>query len=178
MNDNDDRTAVQASLIREVNGILKENGIDHWLFGGWGVDFLVGAVTRAHDDIEFVIWQNDAERAGKLLAQNGFSVLYGREDGMGWLKSGEKLEFDFLIWREDGMVVTPGWEEWPWPPDAFVGPPGHLGGITCPVVSATAQLETRELYQHFRPGIGLRDKDRSDIAFLREVIAKHKGGRS
>ena len=174
MDANAERTTIQLSLIREVSEMLGREGIEHWLFGGWGVDFLVGAITRTHDDVEFLIWQYDAELASSLLDQHGFRPLYAREDSGGWCKSGEKIELDLLTRRSDGAIVTPGWEEWPWPSGAFEGPVGRLGDITCRVVSAEAQRETKELYQRFRPGSGLRDKDRSDIAHLQRVIARQQ----
>jgi hypothetical protein len=42
----------QLSVLRDVTGLLRSRTFDHWLFGGWAVDFYVGKVTRPHGDID------------------------------------------------------------------------------------------------------------------------------
>lgn len=160
----------QLALIREVSEILQNAGIAHWLFGGWAVDFVVGAVTREHEDIEFIAWKHDFPAVRRLLEERGYAPLYQRGDGAAWRHRGQRVELDFIERRRDGMIITSGWDDWPWPADAFKAPIGHLGDVVCPAVSAAAQLETKELYGRYRPGRELREKDRQDIGRLRRVI--------
>lgn len=49
----------QLKAIADVNSVLDCARIDHWLFGGWAVDFYVGSVTRPHDDVDIAVWQSD-----------------------------------------------------------------------------------------------------------------------
>jgi hypothetical protein len=37
-----DRTTIQLQLVAEINRLLSEAQIPHWLFGGWSVDFHAG----------------------------------------------------------------------------------------------------------------------------------------
>ncbi len=47
-------------------------GVDLRLDGGWGVDALLGEVTRGHDDVDIVIARRDALEARMRLAPLGF----------------------------------------------------------------------------------------------------------
>src|SRR2546428_12391166 len=52
----DQRTLAQLDIIREISNALTCARVDHWLFGGWAVDFAVGEMTRQHRDVDFVTW--------------------------------------------------------------------------------------------------------------------------
>lgn len=45
-----------------------------WLDGGWGVDALLGRITRAHNDLDLVLALDDLPRAVAVLVHNGFGV--------------------------------------------------------------------------------------------------------
>ena len=53
----------QLAALAQVASLLDSNGFDHWLFGGWAVDFRVGAVTRSHDDVDLAVWADDRDFA-------------------------------------------------------------------------------------------------------------------
>jgi lincosamide nucleotidyltransferase A/C/D/E len=58
-----------------------ESVTEVWLAGGWGVDALLGRVTRPHKDIDLVVPQNvDVAAASVALARRGFS--HSREEGV------------------------------------------------------------------------------------------------
>ncbi len=84
---------------------------------------------------------------------------------------GQLVEFYFIRRNEAGEVVTPGkWEGWPWPEGAFSGETGRLGDVRCPVVSAEAQLRSKEEYLS-QTGVPPRPKDVEDMRRLRDVLA-------
>jgi hypothetical protein len=56
-----------STIIREISDALTCAGVDHWLFGGWAVDFAVGDMTRQHRDVDFVVWEVDLPRITELL---------------------------------------------------------------------------------------------------------------
>ena len=60
-------TDAQLSALSEVSRLLEEWAIDYWLFGGWAVDFYVGAVTRPHFDVDLAVWLADVPRIEALL---------------------------------------------------------------------------------------------------------------
>src|SRR3712207_1118934 len=63
---------IQLVLIAELTARLRQAGIAHWLFGGWAVDFLVGEITRPHEDIDLIIWRDDAPSVREVLAPHGY----------------------------------------------------------------------------------------------------------
>jgi hypothetical protein len=161
----------QLSLIREVAGLLDAAGVQCWLYGGWGVDFLLGEVSRPHGDIEFVVWERDRERLKEVLREHGYQLVDDRVEDVISSKHGQLVEFYFIRCNETGEVVTPEkWEGWPWPEGAFSGETGRLGGVRCPVVSAETQLRSKEEYLS-QTGAPPRPKDVEDMRRLRDILA-------
>ncbi len=168
----DNTAAIHLALIDEVASVLSDAGIDHWLFGGWAVDFLVGQTTRTHSDVEFVAWHRDLPAITRILQTSGYSPIGVRypDDGAAFSKNDQRLGFIFIDETADGQIVTPGrWGDWPWPEGSFAGVRGRLGDIELPVVSLEGQLETKENYHRQPEGRPLRKKDRSDIQHLRRL---------
>lgn len=160
-------TAVQLALIDEITRELTAATMPHWLFGGWAVDFVVGQVTRSHRDIEFVVWQHDAARLPRLLAEHGYDVRTREEEAVTFAKEDQQVEFYLLVRDARGRFITPGrWADWPWLDGSFAGDVGRIGEVVCPVVSVETQLDTKEAYLR-HTGVPLRPKDRADIAWLR-----------
>jgi hypothetical protein len=168
-----DKTSIQLGIIKEVAALLAAHAIPHWLSGGWGIDFLVGAVTREHRDIDFVVWAIDADRVRALLETHGYHWQPTRhpDERHVFSKQNQRIDVDFIERTESGQIVTPGrWKVWPWPPNAFTDATASLEGIICPVVSAEAQLDSKESFQHYAPGTAMRDVDHADIARLRAAL--------
>jgi lincosamide nucleotidyltransferase A/C/D/E len=59
------QTRMQATDVLEVLDGLKASGLDVWVAGGWGVDALLGAQTRGHDDLDLIV---DTAREGDAQA--------------------------------------------------------------------------------------------------------------
>ncbi|MEO5940689.1 MAG: aminoglycoside adenylyltransferase, partial [Candidatus Limnocylindrales bacterium] len=57
----------QLAAIGRLDTMFDRAGVEYWIFGGWAVDFRVGAVTRDHDDIDIATWKTDAAAVGILL---------------------------------------------------------------------------------------------------------------
>ena len=68
---------MDSQTLLAVIGLLKVDGIDVWLDGGWGVDALLGHQTRAHDDLDLVVELGHASRIIELLAGLGYSLVAG-----------------------------------------------------------------------------------------------------
>jgi hypothetical protein len=56
----------QLDIIREISDALTCAGVDHWLLGGWAVDFAVGDMTR-QQDIKVVATRR-ASRAERMIS--------------------------------------------------------------------------------------------------------------
>jgi hypothetical protein len=84
----------QLSDIGEIGRLFDRAGIDHWLFGGWAVDFYVGEVTRAHEDIDLAVWLRDRLAIGGLLSADGWQHAPRRDEdgGTGYEREGVRVE--------------------------------------------------------------------------------------
>jgi hypothetical protein len=90
-----------------------------------------------------------------------------------FLRDGVDLGVALLGRDATGHVVVPAGphEGARWPAGMLDGPPGHLGGLTCPVVSPQAQIEIKKMMPVWVPGLPRRDKDRADIELLTAALA-------
>ena len=103
----------QLSALAEVGNLLDRSGVEYWLFGGWGVDFHVGAITRDHDDIDLAVWLDDAHAIGTLLEAEGWrhAPTGGEDGGIGYERRRVRLELTFLMSDDAGRVFIPLREE-------------------------------------------------------------------
>jgi lincosamide nucleotidyltransferase A/C/D/E len=65
---------MDASDVLEVTNALRLAGIDFWLDGGWGIDALLGAQHRAHDDLDIVVRLDTVDHVYDVLATLGYRV--------------------------------------------------------------------------------------------------------
>jgi hypothetical protein len=98
----------QIAGLAEVASLLVSGGFDHWLFGGWAVDFHIGAVTRSHDDVDLAIWADDAEAIHSALVANGWEHRPAADEdgGTGYAKDDVRVELTYLAGSESGQVFV------------------------------------------------------------------------
>lgn len=164
----------QLGLIREIHEALTACSAQHWLGGGWAVDFLLGEVLRVHSDIDWAIWKADVPTVTTCLTALGYvpQVLRHPEEHIGFYKLDQFVSFGLLERTGSGEVVTSGrWTDWPYPQGAFSAPDGQLGPLTCPILSAEAQLDEKVNFHKHPAGAPLRDVDPPAIEKLRDYIA-------
>ena len=166
----EDQATTQLRLIAEIESVLRSARIRFWLRGGWALDFLIGRVTRQHSDIDLVTWRRHASRIERLLLEAGYRVATVTDlAAIHFEKSGQDIGIAFIANDEDGRIVTPGREFWPWPQGAFPAAEMRLEGIICRTMSAAALLEEKENYEK-HSGRALRPKDVETIAVLRSLV--------
>ncbi|HJR95999.1 MAG TPA: dihydrofolate reductase [Gaiellaceae bacterium] len=133
--------APQLAALADVGGLLEDAGIDHWLFGGWAVDFYAGRITRPHFDVDLAVWVDDVPRIGATLQDDGWRHAPDPDEngGTGYERGGVRLELTYLVQREDGRVVTPLRDlEATWPEGAFGTETRELGGVRARLVGFDA----------------------------------------
>ena len=160
------QSSEQLAALGRVLGQFETAGIESWVFGGWAVDFHVGAVTRAHADLDLAVWAADVARVSELLEADGWSSApeEGEDGYTGFERDGVRLELAFLAVLEDGRVCTPlrdGFASWP--AGAFGGEIGELEGVRARVIGLDALREEKAIV-HDDPGVAA--KDRADLARL------------
>jgi hypothetical protein len=99
----------QLAAIADVGEALDRSGFEYWLFGGWAVDFHVGAVTREHGDIDLAVWLHDAQAVGSLLQADGWQHRpHPDEDGgTGYERGTVRVELMYLMSDDAGRVFIP-----------------------------------------------------------------------
>lgn len=162
----------QLAALARVHGLLVQNGIEYWLFGGWAVDFHAGSVTRQHDDIDIAVWLTDHRRITALLEADGWKhAPEDEEDGYtGYEQGAVRLELAFLARGEDGRAYTPLREgRAAWPDNAFGNDVAELGGVCARIISLRA-LKTDKSEAHDDSAVAA--KDRADLATLSRASAE------
>lgn len=158
--------ARQLAALAELGALLERGGHEHWLFGGWAVDFHVGAVTREHGDIDFAVWAGDAEALASLLREHGWrhAPKPDEDGGTVYEREGVRVELTFLVLDEAGRVLLPlrdrnvVWSERP-----FGGETLELEGVRARVL-ALPLLRTGKSSPRDDPADAARD--RADFAAL------------
>jgi hypothetical protein len=98
----------QLAALADVGALLDSSGFEHWLFGGWAVDFHVGSVTRAHRDIDLAVPMEDADAIHAALTAAGWRHDSSPDDdgGTGFEHRGVRLELTYVIIEKEGRVFV------------------------------------------------------------------------
>lgn len=153
--------------------MLKQAGLQFWLAGGWAVDFHAGGVTRPHTDVDLVVQHADKKEVHDLLLDAEFKVVDNSEPDaeMIYQRGNFRVDLSFIVELDDGTVVSPGWEHWPWPPSSFSSGIRQLSGVGCHVVSASTLLTSRRDYET-QVGDEPRPCDLADIQILESLVLR------
>jgi hypothetical protein len=160
----------QLAALARLHDRFEERGIDYWLFGGWAVDFHVGALTRSHEDLDIAVWLTDRPAIAGLLAGEGWqhTPSAGEEDYKDgyttYAQGSVRLDLAFLARGESGLVYTllrAGRASWP--AGAFGNDVSELRGARARIVTLGA-LRADKSELHDDPAVNA--KDRADLASL------------
>ena len=154
----------------EVSGELRRAKVDHWLGGGWAIDFHTGRVSREHSDVDLVVAVRQRDVLARVLTAAGFAPRASdAPDAVQTFVRGDvSVEVTFIIEGPDGTVVTPGYEDWPWLAGAFDGGEIEFGGIRIKAVAPAALLDTKVGWAD-HVGEEPRPHDLADI----QVLGRH-----
>jgi Aminoglycoside-2''-adenylyltransferase len=168
----DDRSARQLVTLAEVSAELRRAGVDHWLGGGWAIDFHAGRISREHCDVDLVVAVRQRDVLARVLTGVGFAPRASDvPDAVQIFVRGDvSVEVTFIVEGPDGTVVTPGYEDWPWLAGAFDGGEVEFGGLRIHAVAPAALLDTKVGWAD-HVGEEPRPHDLSDIEVLRRHLA-------
>jgi hypothetical protein len=99
----------QLTAISSLSSVLDQHAVDYWLFGGWAVDFCVGAVTREHADIDVAAWRGDYDTIRGVLEAAGWRHTPVTDEVVGtrYMFGSALVEFTFVVAGDDGSIVIP-----------------------------------------------------------------------
>ena len=146
---------------------LDRSSIRVWLDGGWGVDALLGEVTRRHADFDLVLALDDVDRMCEILAGMGYRLVRGVPDSNFVLRDPTGREVDVHPVRfdaaGDGVYRMESGEDWVFPAAGFLG----TGRIGSRVVSClTAEVQMLDHATGYEPG----PTDFADMRLLHERL--------
>ncbi len=155
---------MQLGEVHAVLADLQQAGCRCWVAGGWGVDALVGEVTRAHRDLDLAVDAEDETEALAVLGRRGYQVetdwrpvrVELAAPGLGWVDV-HPVVFDTA---GHGRQAGLGGECFGYPVDAFTE--GSLDGVGVRCLSRVQQVR-------FHTGYPLREVDVHDLHLLQRL---------
>jgi hypothetical protein len=156
----------QLAALGEVGTALERERIAYWLFGGWAVDFYVGSVTRAHDDVDIAVWLDCVPRIAALLEASGWHHAPEEDEdgGTGYERGGVRLELTFLVRDGDGRICIPLRSGLvPWSDGSFGEDVRELDGVHARVIALAALKRGKSVPRDDPDDAG---KDRTDYERL------------
>ena len=167
--------AMSVEQAKAVYDLLDQNSVRCWVMGGWGVDALLGCVTREHKDLDLLVLIADLPRYADLVRRHGF------ERKLVWSESqpieidaapfdsafvdahpdGREIDVHVIDVDPRGVVTQFHADPWPLPRDAVSGT-GALDGEKVRCVTRAAQIAMHS-------GYDLPERHREDVRLLQEV---------
>lgn len=96
----------QLDALSELALLFSSHGIEFWLRGGWGLDFLLGRETRPHRDVD-VVWGEHRQSLRPLLEDLDYVFLdRGFRAQMDFTRQDVKLSV-ILLERQPNGDLTP-----------------------------------------------------------------------
>jgi hypothetical protein len=166
----DQCTQAQIEVIQELGARLSALRVRFWLRGGWAVDFMLGRITRSHDDVDVVVWHRHRRRVHQALSAAGFSLLRDTDTQTDYRARGQVVSLCYLERDDKGRIVTQGIPVWLWLDGALGRRLLHLAGMSAYVVGPRQLLWEKESYEQ-GTGRPPRPKDLQSMSTLRAIIA-------
>jgi lincosamide nucleotidyltransferase A/C/D/E len=122
---------MEASEVVRLLELFERAGIAAWVDGGWGVDALLEAQTREHDDLDLVIELRHAARAAAVLEDAGYAPVAGGapKSFVHVTADGRQIDVHPVTFAADGsgVYVMDSGAAWAYPAQGFSGRGRVLG---------------------------------------------------
>jgi lincosamide nucleotidyltransferase A/C/D/E len=153
-----------AATVVELLDLLVEHGADPCVGGGWGIDALLGAQTRAHSDLDLWLTATDLEPLIAAVATRGLDRLFPWPGDRPWnfvLHDGHHLRVDLHLYEHAGggrVHYGSAVAGHTFPEEALCG-----SGV---VAGRPVRCEAPEWALRWRQGYPPRPVDRHDVPLL------------
>ena len=159
--------ATRPADVQRIVDALETAGCQPCLAGGWGIDALLGRITRRHDDIDVIIDQGTDTAAQRALAELGYcEVRTGVAAGPYMpvrtvVRDPPGRTVDLLPMSLSALGELPAAGSGDASHEVVVV--GTIRGASFRCLSASVQLMFHEGYEH-------GPEERQDVALLREYL--------
>lgn len=134
---------MRAADVLDILDRLAAAGLDAWRDGGWGIDALVGAETRPHEDLDLVIADGDCPAARATRGAADFRVVADASPTRFVLGDAADRRIDVHPVAFDaaggGVQSLQDGKGFRYPPAGFASE-GRVGGRSVRCLSAPTQL--------------------------------------
>ena len=152
-----------AENVLDIYSSLKNQDIEIWLDGGWGVDALLKKQTRSHADVDIVVQEKDLKKLEGYFKKNNFSRI-NRNDSRAWnyvMNNGRHGQVDvhvINIAKNGDGIYGPEENGDVYPASSLLGI-GEINRSLVRCLSAEYQVESHLGYE-------LKEKDYKDVSAL------------
>jgi hypothetical protein len=150
---------MSAEEVVRILGRLEGAGLAFWVDGGWAVDALARAQTRAHDDLDLVVKLDEVPAVEHELAGLGYERAGGAPPMSFESVDVEGRQVDVHPIADDGAYRMRDGGVWHYPLPGLRGR-GLIGGRAVRCLTAELQVATHAGYE-------LADKDLHDLRLLK-----------
>lgn len=172
----DAQTQSQLEVLSEICLLTEQLEMEFWLRGGWAIDFLLGKITRPHDDFDLITWIQNRDGLEKELSKAGYERLPVKSHFENRQSDFRKNEVDvtvnYVTRSIEGNLILNGLPEWVWQPDSLLPNRYTLCGLSVKVLSPQQLLEEKEVYEQI--GRTPRTKDIESKKLLLQLIRNTK----
>jgi len=152
-----------ASVVVQIVQLLRDHQLRFWIDGGWGVDALVGRMTRPHEDVDLVVELMALPRVLGALGSVGYAVSEDHAPVRVVCRDphGRQIDLHPVTFDDEGTGwqtgAGPDGSDCAYPPQGFSE--GRIGDCVVPCLSAEIQLAHHSGYEP-------RERDLLDMALL------------
>lgn len=144
---------------------LRAASVAAGITGGWGIDALLGRVTRAHSDLDLGVDADLVDLAILALAPLGYRLAVDQRPARLELQADAgRVDLHPIVFRPDGSGVQIGFDG-----QTFIYPPGSLAARGR-IGGREVACGTPELQLTFHVGYEPSERDRRDLAALAEAF--------
>lgn len=138
-----------------ICNLLKDNNIEVWIDGGWGIDALLGEQTRPHSDLDIAVGHEDVKKLRNILINQGYKDK--KKEGT--------TEWNFVMENNDKEIDVHVFE--------FDDKGNNIYGIEYPkesltgtgtIIGQTVNCISPEFVIKFHENYEPKEKDYKDIA--------------
>ncbi|MBD2868900.1 nucleotidyl transferase AbiEii/AbiGii toxin family protein [Paenibacillus arenilitoris] len=174
LQNSDNQTESQLKVLGEISTICSLLRQNFWLRGGWAIDFLLGKVTRPHEDIDFVTWIQHREQLEQAFEEAGYERTpikdQFRDRQSDFCKDNVEVTIGYITRANDGSLIMNGLPVWVWRADSLLPQSYMLNGISARVLNPRQLLEEKEVYEQI--GRTPRPKDIESKKILHGIIER------
>jgi len=165
----------QLNILRDFLNLCTEYGIETWLMGGWGLDFLYSEETRTHSDIDLIVARNDYSSISGVITSFADIITNNTIQKITFSKSG--IEFDICFFFEIDQQYYLDLDEkdplvYPMPQNSFPKDKFSIfSDIEVRTISWEAQFIAKQGFVYYS-GQALREKDKQDLCVIKNNLTE------